>query len=284
MQDKTKGLILMLLSALSFAVMAAMVRLSGDIPLFEKVLFRNLVSLLIAYISIKKSGDLFWGKKENRKFLLARAFTGLCGVVLYFYSVDNMFLADSSMLNKLSPFFVTFFAWLFLKEKISKIQIPSLIVIFFAATLIIKPELDLKILPAFAGFLSAMAAGGAYTLVRYLGSRERPSTIVFCFSFISVLGMIPLALIDFTVPTITQLLFLIGTGIFAAGGQFALTYAYKFAKASELAIYNYTNIIFSAIIGFIIWEEISDTLSIIGGSVIILVSLGVYLYNLRRAD
>jgi drug/metabolite transporter (DMT)-like permease len=96
---------------------------------------------------------------------------------------------------------------------------------------------------------------------------------------VSVIATLPLALIDLQSSTIDQYAYLIGTGLFAAGGQFGLTYAYKYAKAGEVAVYNYTHIIFSAIIGFIIWNEISDIYSISGGVIIIVVSLVIYLYN-----
>ncbi len=282
MKVKSKAVIFMLISALAFAIMAANVRLAGNIPLFEKVFFRNLVSLLVAFFIIRKSKNKILERKENLKFLLARSLLGLLGVVLYFFAINNLYLADSSMLNKLSPFFVTFFAWLFLKEKLSKFQIIALIIAFFSALLIIKPKFDLTVLPAFAGFLSAMFAGAAYTLVRFLGSREKPATIVFFFSLVSVIVMFPLMMMNFEMPSFIQLLFLLGTGIFAAIGQFGLTLAYKYAKASEVAIYNYTNIIFSAIIGYFLWKEISDTWSIIGGVIVILTSVGVFVYNKNK--
>jgi drug/metabolite transporter (DMT)-like permease len=264
--------------------MAAMVKLSGDLPLFEKVFFRNLISLFIAYYGIRKSGAAIFGKKENRKYLFGRAFLGLCGVALNFYAISNMYLADASMLNKLSPFFVTIFAWLFLKEKISKVQYPALIIIIIATALIVKPEFSIDKVPAFIGLLSALTSGAAYTLVRYLGDKENPATIVFIFSLFSVVFTLPIALITYESPTLIQFIFLIGTGVFAAGGQYGLTYAYKYAKASETALYNYMNIIFSAIIGYILWEEVSDIYSLIGGATIIAVSLFVYLYNRRSAD
>ena len=282
MKVKSKAVIFMLISALAFAIMAANVRLAGNIPLFEKVFFRNLVSLLVAFFIIRKSKNKILERKENLKFLLARSLLGLLGVVLYFFAINNLYLADSSMLNKLSPFFVTFFAWLFLKEKLSKFQIIALIIAFFSALLIIKPKFDLTVLPAFAGFLSAMFAGAAYSLVRFLGSREKPATIVFFFSLVSVIVMFPLMMMNFEMPSFIQLLFLLGTGIFAAIGQFGLTLAYKYAKASEVAIYNYTNIIFSAIIGYFLWKEISDTWSIIGGVIVILTSVGVFVYNKNK--
>jgi drug/metabolite transporter (DMT)-like permease len=193
-----------------------------------------------------------------------------------------MYLADSSMLNKLSPFFVVLFAYIFLKEKISKMQIPALILVFAAATLIIKPKFDLSVLPALAGFVGAAVAGAAYTLVRYLGSREKPATIVFFFSLISVLGMIPAVAANFVMPKWLEFAALLATGVFAAGGQFGLTYAYKYAPASEVAIYNYSHILFSAAVGFMFWGEVSDVYSIVGGSIMIIVSAAMYIYNRKR--
>jgi drug/metabolite transporter (DMT)-like permease len=181
------------------------------------------------------------------------------------------------MLNKLSPFFVTFFAIIFLKENLTFMKVFSMIVVFAGALLIIKPQWDMSIMPALAGFSSAAFAGAAYTLVRFLKDKENPSTIVFYFSFISVVGTLPFMMMNFVLPNTIQLTYLILTGIFAAIAQFALTYSYKYAPASEVAIYNYTNIVFSAILGFLIWNEVPDYLSVIGGAIIIIMAITVYL-------
>ncbi len=283
MDNKPKAVVYMLVSALAFSVMGAMVKLAGDIPVFEKVFFRNLVSLFVALGMIRNSKASYWGKKENRKLLLARALLGLSGVMMYFYAISNLILADSSMLNKLSPFFVTLFACWFLKEKLSPIQIPALVVVFIGAMMVIKPQFDLSVLPALSGAASAMTAGAAYTMVRYLKDKEDPATIVFYFSFISVIGTIPLMLMDFQVPTGTQLVCLIGTGAFAAIGQFALTFAYKNAPAAEISIYNYFSILFSAAIGFFLWGEMPDRFSVFGGVLIVLAAVTTFWYNNRQA-
>lgn len=281
MNNKSKAVMFMLLSTLCFAFMAAMVKLAGDIPVFEKVFFRNFISLFVALGALKNSTSNVFGKRKNQKYLLARSLLGLMGVFLYFYAISNLYLADSSMLNKLSPFFVTFFAVVFLKEKLTYMKVISMIIVFIGALLVIKPEWNLSILPALSGFLSAVFAGGAYTLVRFLKDRESPSTIVFYFSFVSVIGTLPFVITNFIMPTNIQFMYLILTGVFAAVAQFALTYAYKYAPASEVAIYNYTNIIFSTIIGLIIWKEVPDILSIIGGIIIILMAVMVY-FNDKR--
>ncbi len=127
-----------------------------------------------------------------------------------------------------------------------------------------------------------MFAGAAYTLVRFLGNREKPSAIVFFFSLVSVIGMFPLMMPDFKIPAFIQLIFFLGTGIFAAAGQFGLTLAYKYAEAIEVSVYIYAHILFSALIGFFLWKEVSDILSIAGGIILISTSIGVFVYNLKR--
>lgn len=284
MSAKTKAVILMLISSLAFALSAASVKLAGNLPVFEKVFFRNIISVVVAFVVIKQKGMPAFGKRENQKFLISRSLLGILGMVLFFYAINNLVLADSAMLHKLFPFFVTIFASIFLKEKISKIQIPALILVFLASLLIIKPRFDYSILPALAGFGCAVVSGMTYTLVRFLRDREHPSTIVFYFSFASLIILAPLVLLDYQPPTNSQWLYLLMIGIFAAVGQFSLTYAYRYGKASEIAIYNYTNIIFAGIIGFILWGEISDIWSILGGSLIILISIVVFIYNTRKTS
>jgi drug/metabolite transporter (DMT)-like permease len=117
--------------------------------------------------------------------------------------------------------------------------------------------------------MSAVFAGAAYTFVSYLGDKEKPSVIVFWFSFISTLITLPLLIVNFHMPSMIQLILLIFAGTAAAFGQFSLTIAYKYAPAGEVSIYNYTNVIFSSILGILLFSEIPDLLSIIGYSLII---------------
>ncbi len=271
----------MLISALSFAFMGAMVKLAGDLPVIEKVFFRNMISLIVAFILIKKAGVPLFGLRKNQKYLLLRSLLGLGGVILYFIAISRLSLADSSMLNKLSPFFVTIFAWFFLKEKLLKLHIPILIIVFLASLLIIKPKFDLSVIPALSGFLSAIAAGAAYTTVRFLGNKEKPATIVFYFSFVSVVGLLPFLIFKFQMPSMNQWFYLLGTGLFAASGQMSLTYAYKLAPAVDIAVYNYTNVIFAAVIGYLIFNETSDLWSTIGIMIILSTSVFIYFYQRR---
>ena len=282
MSNKTKAVFCMLISALGFTFMSVTVKYVTEIPLFEKVFFRNLISLGVAFFMLKKSSAPMFGRRENQLALLARSSFGLAGVVLNFYAISKLTLADSSMLGKLSPIFVTIMACIFLKEKIDNKQILSIIVTFLGALLVIKPEFSLEMLPSLAGILSAASAGIAYTLLRYLKDKESPDTIIFYFSLISVVFTAPFALAEYVQPTFIQLGLLLATGVFASVGQFGITYAYKYAKATEVSIYNYSAIVFGIILGFIFFGEIPDTLSLLGGAIIIAVAFYIFKHNQKK--
>lgn len=268
--QKEVAIVWMLLSALSFALMGAMVKLATEVPVIEKVFFRNLVTFILMLIIIIKSRENPFKQGAATKFLIIRSLAGLAGVVLYFYAISNMTLADSTMLNKLSPFFVILFAGIFLKEGFNLRKVIVIIIAFIGALLIIKPQFDLTIIPAIAGFLSAVFAGLAYTIVRFLKDKTSSSMIVFYFSAISVIGTTPMLIPYFVIPDTLTLLLLVGIGIFAGIGQISLTKAYHLAPASEISIYNYASILFATIIGVLIGDAFPDSYSIIGGIIIFL--------------
>ena len=80
-----------------------------------------------------------------------------------------------------------------------------------------------------------------------------------------------------------QILTLLGAGLAAAGGQFGITAAYYHAPAKEISIYDYSQIIFATMLGFVLFGEIPDKYSFTGYVLIILASLGTFLYNMRVA-
>ncbi|MGL5414695.1 MAG: DMT family transporter [Clostridium sp.] len=284
MSNKNKAIILILITAFSFALMGVFVKLAGNrIPSIEKSFFRNLVSCVVAFYFVRKSGDRLFGKKENRKFLIGRALLGTIGIIANFYAIDNLVLSDANMLNNLSPFIVIIFSAIFLREKITKKQIGILCVAFFGSLFIIRPSFSMTVIPALVGLLSAVCAGGAYTFVRFLGNKEKGPTIVFFFSFFSIVVTLPFVVFDFTPFTPEELFFLLMSGVVASIGQFALTTAYKYAPAKEISIYNYTQILFSALFGFFIFSQIPDIYSIIGYFIVIGASFYMFLYNKKQA-
>jgi drug/metabolite transporter (DMT)-like permease len=277
--NRSKGIIFIVLSAFGFAMMSAFVKLTGNLPSLQKTFFRNLVSCIVAFIFIIKNKESFFGKKENQKILITRSIFGTLGIVLNFYSIDKLVLSDANMLNKLSPFFVIIFSALFLKENINKKQILTIIVAFLGALLIIKPSFSLEILPFIIGVLGAICAAAAYTCLRVLGGKEKHYTIVFYFSLFSTIVILPFTILVYKQMVLMQFIYLILAGIFASIGQFGITLAYSYAPAKEISIFDYSNIVFSAIISLLVFGVLPDLFSISGYLIIFSASLYIFLYN-----
>ena len=283
LSNRMKGIIFIIFSAFGFAVMSAFVKLSGDLPSFQKTFFRNLVSCIIALFFIIKNKESFFGKKESQKLLILRSTLGTIGIILNYYSIDKLVLSDANMLNKLSPFFVIIFSALFLKENINLKKIIAIIIAFIGALFIIKPTFNLDLLPSMMGVLGAVFAAGAYTTLRLLGKKENHYTIVFYFSLFSLIVIFPFMIYVYKEMSFLQFFYLMMAGLFASIGQFGITLAYKYAPAREISIFDYSNIIFSAIISLFVFGTLPDKFSFIGYLIIFIASLYMFLFN-RKLD
>ncbi|MBU3804048.1 MAG: DMT family transporter [Candidatus Cellulosilyticum pullistercoris] len=286
MNQKYKGIIYILLAAFCFALMNVFVRLSGDLPSVQKSFFRNFVALVFAAIILKKNRIGFSCKKENLMLLIVRSLCGTIGILCNFYAIDHLLLADASMLNKMSPFFAIIFSYIFLKEKVNFVQIFSLIGAFIGCLFIIKPSFEgMEMMPALIGLMGGMGAGAAYTAVRRLGQRgEKGPFIVFFFSTFSCLVTLPYLLINYTPMTGMQIVVLLLAGLSAAGGQFAITAAYCYAPAKEISVYDYSQVIFAAVMGFLLFGQVPDYLSVIGYILICGMAVYMFLYNTGKLE
>ena len=284
MNQKTKGVMCILCSAFCFSMMNVFVRLSGDIPSIQKSFFRNLVAALFALFILLRNNESFRWKAGNLKYLLLRSVTGTIGILGNFYAVDHLVLADATMLNKMSPFFGVIFSAIFLKEKCKPTQALAVIGAFIGSLFIIKPSFaNADLLASLIGFMGGVGAGAAYTTVRYLGLRgERGPLIVFFFSTFSCLVVSPVLIFDYHPMTTNQLLLLLMAGLCAAGGQFSVTAAYKFAPARELSVYDYSQILFAAVTGYFVFHQIPDGYSFIGYAIIVSMAILMFIYNNRQ--
>ena len=79
--NRSKGIILIIISAFGFAMMSAFVKLAGDLPSFQKTFFRNLVSCFVAMFFIIKHKQSFFGKRENQNILITRSAFGTLGII-----------------------------------------------------------------------------------------------------------------------------------------------------------------------------------------------------------
>lgn len=287
MSQKNKGILLIICSAFCFALMNMMVRFAGDLPSIEKSFFRNFVAVLFAFIALKRSHTPIRVPKGALKPLLLRSIFGTMGILCNYYAIDHLMLADASILNKLSPFFAILFSFILLKEKVHPFAAGCVITAFIGSLFIIKPGMGMftTSLSAFIGLLGGLGAGIAYTYVRILGTHGvKGPFIVLFFSAFSCLVTLPYLIFDFHPMSFAQFGCLLLAGLFASGGQFTITAAYTYAPARDISIYDYSQIIFSTMLGFVFLGQIPDYLSFIGYGIIILSSLSMFLFQQKQKD
>lgn len=281
MKSQYKGIMYIILSAFCFAFMNAFVRLSGELPSIQKCFFRNFVAVFFAAAILIRKKDGFHIEKGCLVPLILRSVFGTLGIVCNFYAIDHLVLSDASILNKMSPFFVIIFSFLILDEKITAFQCTAVVIAFAGSLFIIKPSLNgMGNIASLIGFAGGMCAGLAYTFVRMLGKKgQNGSFVVFFFSAFSCLVTLPYLIFNYHPMAWWQILSLLGAGLAASGGQFSITAAYFHSPASEISVYDYSQIIFAAGLGFIMFGQIPDILSIIGYCIICAVAIVMFVFR-----
>ena len=282
--QKTKGIIYIVVAAFGFSVMSLFVKLAGDLPAFQKAFFRNFIALIFITVMMLRENIGFAPKKENIPGLLGRSLCGTLGLLCNFYALGTLNLSDANMLNKLSPFFAIIFSIFLLREKPTAAQVLGVAVAFGGSLLIIKPGFaDAQLIPAIAGVLGGLGAGAAYTFVRKLGKKgENSKRIVFYFSAFSCLFCLPFLIVQYKSMTFLQTLYLIFAGTFACVGQLGITKAYLCAPAKEISVYDYTQVIFAALLGFFVFGDLPDIWSVLGYILICDAGVAMFFYNKRK--
>lgn len=277
-----KGIIHIILAAFSFSLMALFLKLAGDVPTMQKAFFRNVVAAVLMAVMLARSEDKFRIQKGSLPGLFLRALFGTIGMICNFYAIDHLVLSDSNMLNKISPFAAMIMSVFILKEVPDRLEWLMVIIAFIGAALIIKPTSGIGSIPALIGFVGGISAGTAYTFLRKLGrDGERGQITVFFFSVFTCLFCTPFIIAAPAPMTMQQLIFLILTGISAMLGQLNITAAYTYAPAGEISVFDYSQVIFAALWGLLIFKEYPDALSIIGYVLIIGVAVIKWHYNVH---
>ena len=282
--NTVKGICFIVLAAAGFSLMSVFVRLAGPLPVMQKVFFRNLVAALVAIIMLRRAKEPFRIGKGNRMAVFLRSFVGMLGVIANFCSIDHLPIADSTMLNKFSPFFAILMSLFILGERPVKRDWLCLLVALSGAALVIKPGLGLTSLPALVGLFGGFCAGTAYTFVRKAGQGGvKGPVIILTFSIFSCVMVLPFMLAGYESMGVRQLVFLLLSGCAAALGQLGITMAYTYAPAKEISVYDYIQVVFAALFGFLLFRELPDLFSVLGYLLIIGTAIYRFLASKKTA-
>lgn len=261
----------MIIASISFALMSVMVKLSGGgIPLFQQVFFRNLIMMFFAGTSLWLNKTSVFVPRKQVMTLTLRSFFGFLGVICLFYANNHLMLADAQILQKLNPFFVALLAALILGERLHRRRLLAIAGGFAGALIIINPAGQFgQIGAALVGVASALCGAIAYVMVGKMAGKVKGMVIIFWFSvFSTVSAAVPMAM-HYAKPTPVQWFYLLMIGVFAAGGQYFITRAYTTAEASAVAVFDYTGVVLSPLLGLLIFGESLSLRMIVGMAIVV---------------
>jgi len=272
-ENHLRGAMLMTLSALMFATMGMCIKLVSVYLTNEMIVFfRNFFGLLYLLPWLTKGG-IRGLATQHLSIHIWRTITGLGAMYCFFYALAHMQLASAVLLNFSTPLFIPFFALLWLKESIPAQVRWAIIVGFIGIGLILKPGAGMFQSVALFGLASGILAALASVTVRQLSRTEPTTRIVFYYSTIStVISAIPLAW-GWLMPDLKLWGLLILIGVLATSGQLLMTRAYAHAPAGRVGPFMYATVVFAAIFGWIMWNEIPDSYSFIGTALVVLAGI-----------
>ncbi len=273
-----RGILLMLLASLTFAVMGGFAKvLTQQLPALEVTFFRNIFGVLIIGAAIWKVPLKQSGGKPLLLFF--RGAMGFLALLAYFYIMGKIPLGEAITYNKTSPLFVAFFAWLFLREKLHWSALIALILGFAGIVLIAQPQGGVFDKYDLLGIFSGIGAAMAYTSIRELRKYYDTRAIVMSFMLVGTLSPLLLMIAGsiyeapkewdwiiapFVMPQGWQWLFIVMVGVSATVSQLLMTKAYELTKAGIVGTISYTNIVFGMIIGIALGDPIPGFWTILG--------------------
>jgi S-adenosylmethionine uptake transporter len=263
----------MILASLLFAAMNALIKIaSPDATLAQIVLFRGLPSLLLLAAWIAASGNSLIN--SNATLHMRRNGFGMVAMWCGFFATQNLPLATATTLNYTSPLFIALILVLFMGRSTRKLEWLAIALGFTGVLLVLKPTFNSAQLHyALVGLFAGLTSAGAYLQIRSLGAQGEPEwRTVFFFSLAATATGVLACLLPGspTLPRSPQVLMtLLLLGLCGAGGQLAMTRAFSRGSTWMSASLQYSTVLFSVIIGELIWQDPLEPLALLGMGLIV---------------
>jgi drug/metabolite transporter (DMT)-like permease len=264
----------LLAGALGFSLMTVCVKqLHGRLPVAEVVLGRALVSVVLSGWLVRKAGLDPWG--QRRGLLALRGGVGTAALFCVYLGVMRLPLASATVLQYLYPTVTALLAWAWLGERPGGRIAMAMALGWLGVLVMVQPLGAGSASPSLPLAGVAWAVGGAlltavaYVSVRELGRSEHPQVIVLWFPLISLPLSLPLVALEPTLPTLPELGWLLGVGLFTQLGQIGLTHGLMHLSAARATTISYAQVAFAALWGWLVFGEGIGAPTLAGGGLIL---------------
>ena len=261
-------------SSLAFSLMTVCVKqIDGRLPVSELVFIRAMISLILTRVMLRRSQISPWGK--NKKLLFLRGLLGTGALFCIFKALELLPLAAATIIQYTYPTFTSLAAWIFLKEKIQKQIIFAVMLGWIGITFVIQPKwlitegAQLPIGSVIIAVCGAVLTALAYISVRKLSKSEHALVIIHYFPLVSLPLTVPFLFYQYVNPMGLEWIWLLGIGVFTQIGQIGITRGLSLLPAANATSINYTQVLFAAILGIVIFSEQINLFVLLGAMFIL---------------
>ena len=279
-----RGILLKVASVCVFMAMAVCVKLaSPHVPPGETVFFRSLFAMPVIGVWLWWSGHLHDGlRTRNPMGHLWRGLVGGTAMALSFTALGLLPLPEVTAIGYAAPLLVTVFAAMFLGEQVRIWRLGAVMLGLAGVMVVLAPRLSVtsleaatkaETLGAMAMLLGAVFMALAVVFVRKLVETEKTPAIVFYFSLTCTLLSLLTLPFGWVVPTAGEAALLIAAGLLGGVAQILLTESYRHAEAATVAPFEYTSMLLSIAIGFVVFAEVPTGATIAGAALVVAAGL-----------
>ena len=263
------GIFWMFVTGLCFVAVTALVKHMGSrVPPAEAAFLRYLLGLVFLLPMLK---DLREARLTPRQWKLfgMRGIFHAGAVILWFYAMTRIPIAEVTAMNYLSPVYVTIGAAIFLGEKLAMRRIVAILIALFGAAIILRPGFREVSSGHLAMLVTAIVFAGSYLTAKIMAGEVKPTVVVAMLSIFVPIGLAPFAIAVWVTPSLNELMLLLCVASFATAGHYTMTLAFAAAPVTVTQPITFLQLVWAVLLGAIVFGEPVDIWVVFGGVVIL---------------
>lgn len=252
-----------------FVAVTALVKYMGPrLPPVEMAFLRYLLGLVFLIPAVRSLRQAHLTKRQWGLFGIRGLVHG-GGVMLWFYAMVRIPIADVTAMNYLAPVYVTIGAALFLGETLAFRRIMAVLMALVGAVIILRPGFREISSGHFAMLGAAVVFGGSYLTAKVMADEVKPAVVVAMLSIFVTLVLTPFAIMQWVTPTVGDLALLFCVACFAVAGHYTMTLAFAAAPLTVTQPVTFSQLVWAVLVGYLFFDETIDIWVVIGGLVIL---------------
>lgn len=262
-------------SAFGFSCMSLLVKLaSARVPTGEIVFSRAVVTLVLSFVVVRRMGLSPWGNRPLP--LIGRGVLGFGGLTSLYVALAHLPLADTTVLQNVTPLLTAVLAWWMLDERIGWSTMLAITCGLVGVLMIVHPSgAGLDPIGVAAALAGVVCSSFAYVTVRKLSRTEHPMVIVLYFPLVATPLALPWMIHSFVIPAPVDWLLLIAVGCATQIGQVFMTLALTIERAGKATGIGYLQVAFAMVWQLVVFGDppglwtIAGATLIVGGTLVI---------------